>query len=88
VNDWTKPINIEAAQTKNAKLPTIAEIPPMENKTSAGTPLATQNAPRPLFPRDYVDLPCFPPSFHWLRGEHIHRLIDELIEAPRRSFRP
>jgi hypothetical protein len=40
-----KPISIEAAQTANATLPTVPAMPPIENRTSAGTPLATQNAP-------------------------------------------
>jgi hypothetical protein len=36
---------IEIAQMIHAGLPTVAEMPPIENNTSAGTPLATQNAP-------------------------------------------
>ncbi|GLR66497.1 hypothetical protein GCM10010909_11770 [Acidocella aquatica] len=38
-------MSIEAVQIKKARFPTIPEIPPIENSTNAGTPLATQNAP-------------------------------------------
>src|SRR6476469_9453786 len=40
-----KPKMIEIVQTSQDALPTVAAIPPIENSTSAGTPLATQNAP-------------------------------------------
>src|SRR5207253_9656848 len=40
-----KPNRIEMIQTIHAGLPTVGAIAPMENSTSAGTPLATQNAP-------------------------------------------
>src|SRR5262249_57882079 len=36
---------MEIVQTSQDALPTVAAIPPIENSTSAGTPLATQNAP-------------------------------------------
>lgn len=37
-------------QIIQAGLPTVAAMAPIENKTSAGTPLATQNAPcQPIF---------------------------------------
>src|SRR4051812_20093093 len=40
-----KPKMIEIVQTSHDALPTVAAMPPIENSTSAGTPLATQNAP-------------------------------------------
>src|SRR4029078_560708 len=40
-----KPKMMEIVQTSADALPTVAAIPPIENSTSAGTPLATQNAP-------------------------------------------
>src|SRR6185295_12863370 len=40
-----KPKMMEMVQTSQDALPTVAAIPPIENSTSAGTPLATQNAP-------------------------------------------
>src|SRR6478736_2351272 len=40
-----KPKMMEIVQTSQDALPTVAAMPPIENKTSAGTPLATQNAP-------------------------------------------
>ena len=43
-----KPIAIEAAQTTQESLPTVAATAPMENRTSGGTPLATQKAPGPV----------------------------------------
>src|SRR4029079_14703647 len=36
---------MEIVQTSADALPTVAAIPPIENSTSTGTPLATQNAP-------------------------------------------
>src|SRR6476659_10988606 len=36
---------MEIVQTSQDALPTVAAIPPIENSTSTGTPLATQNAP-------------------------------------------
>ena len=45
-----KPKAIESIQTNQEGLPTVAAMAPIENKTSAGTPLATQNAPcQPIF---------------------------------------
>ena len=45
-----KPKQIEIAQMIHDGLPTVAAIEPTENSTSAGTPLATQNAPaQPIF---------------------------------------
>ncbi|MNE71743.1 hypothetical protein D3C80_1676420 [compost metagenome] len=41
-----KPNRIDTIQTIQAGLPTVAAIAPIENSTRAGTPLATQNAPR------------------------------------------
>jgi hypothetical protein len=38
-------MSIETVHIKKARFPTIPEIPPIENSTNAGTPLATQNAP-------------------------------------------
>lgn len=41
---------MEIAHIIHAGLPTVAAIAPIENKTSAGTPLATQKAPcQPIF---------------------------------------
>src|SRR6478672_10585515 len=40
-----KPKMMEIVQTSQDALPTVAAIPPIENSTSTGTPLATQNAP-------------------------------------------
>src|SRR5262245_10616090 len=45
VKDWTKPISMDTAQMAKAAVPPTPPMPPMENSTSAGTPLATQNAP-------------------------------------------
>src|SRR6478735_6080849 len=36
---------MEIVQTSQDALPTVAAIPPIENSTSTGTPLATQKAP-------------------------------------------
>ncbi len=50
VNAWIKPNPIDSIHTSHEGLPTVAAIAPIENKTSAGTPLATQNAPcQPIF---------------------------------------
>jgi hypothetical protein len=40
-----KPKPMDIAQTSHDGLPTVAAMAPIENRTSAGTPLATQNAP-------------------------------------------
>jgi hypothetical protein len=37
---------IEMIHTRNASFPVVPAMPPIENRTRAGTPLATQNAPR------------------------------------------
>src|SRR5580698_401751 len=50
-------MSIEAVQTKKARFPTIPETPPIENSTSAGTPLAIQNAPLQLMERCSVPAP-------------------------------
>jgi len=42
------PNMIEITQISHDGLPTVAAIEPIENSTSAGTPLATQNAPTQL----------------------------------------
>ena len=45
-----KPNAMDIAQIIHAGLPTVAAMAPIENNTSAGTPLATQNAPcQPIF---------------------------------------
>jgi hypothetical protein len=36
---------MDTVQTSKATLPATPAIPPIENNTRAGTPLATQNAP-------------------------------------------
>ncbi|MOA55174.1 hypothetical protein D3C78_1789190 [compost metagenome] len=41
-----KPNTIDTIQTIQAGLPTVAAMAPIENSTRAGTPLATQKAPR------------------------------------------
>src|SRR5882757_5023500 len=46
-----KPIAIEAANTIHVGLPTVAATAPIENRTSGGTPLATQRAPVQSMPR-------------------------------------
>ena len=38
-------MTIEMIQTTKASLPVVPAMPPMENRTSGGTPAATQNAP-------------------------------------------
>src|ERR1700685_587903 len=45
------PMMIEAVQTIHDRLPTIEATAPIENNTSGGTPLATQNAPVQSIPR-------------------------------------
>src|SRR5712675_748770 len=45
------PKAIDAAQTTHDSLPTVAATAPIENSTSGGTPLATQNAPVQSMPR-------------------------------------
>ncbi len=37
---------METVHTTKASLPAVPAMPPIENSTSAGTPLATQKAPR------------------------------------------
>ncbi len=44
MNAWMKPNETERIQTTHEGLPTVAAMPPIENRTSAGTPLAIQNA--------------------------------------------
>jgi hypothetical protein len=39
-------MHIETIQTAKAGTPTVPAMPPMEKTTRAGTPLATQKAPR------------------------------------------
>jgi len=46
-----KPSAIETVQTNHDSLPTVAATAPIENSTSGGTPLATQNAPVQSMPR-------------------------------------
>src|ERR1700740_1885061 len=46
-----KPSPIETIHTTHEGLPTVAATAPMENSTSGGTPLATQNAPVQSMPR-------------------------------------
>jgi hypothetical protein len=45
------PRPIEAAHITQESLPTVAATAPIENSTSGGTPLATQNAPVQSMPR-------------------------------------
>src|ERR1700758_200221 len=45
------PMAIEAVQMTQDSLPTVAATAPIENSTSGGTPLATQNAPVQSMPR-------------------------------------
>jgi len=45
VKAWMKPKAIEIIQTSQEGRPFVAATAPTENRTSAGTPLATQNAP-------------------------------------------
>ena len=40
-----KPKLIDSVHTSHDGLPTVAAMAPIENNTSAGTPLATQKAP-------------------------------------------
>ncbi len=42
---------MEAVQTIQDRLPTMAATAPIENSTSGGTPLATQKAPVQSMPR-------------------------------------
>ena len=49
---------MEAVQTSHERLPTPAATAPMENNTSGGTPLATQNAPVQSIPRSRAALGC------------------------------
>ena len=37
---------MEAVQIRKASVPVVPAMPPIENRTRAGTPLATQKAPR------------------------------------------
>jgi hypothetical protein len=41
-----KPMIMDTIQIRKATLPAVPAMPPMEKSTRAGTPLATQNAPR------------------------------------------
>lgn len=41
-----RPKDTDTIQMTKAGVPTVPEMPPMEKSTRAGTPLATQNAPR------------------------------------------
>src|ERR1700728_3791319 len=45
------PRGIDAVQMIHESLPTVAATAPIENNTSGGTPLATQNAPVQSMPR-------------------------------------
>jgi hypothetical protein len=52
---------METIHTTQDGLPTVAATAPMENSTSGGTPLATQNAPVQSMPRSSpADLGCAP----------------------------
>ncbi len=61
---------MEIVQTTKASLPAVPAMPPIENSTRAGTPLATQNAPRqsmarcsvPVVGLAYVVVMVFPRS--------------------------
>ncbi len=37
---------MDAVQIRKASVPVVPAMPPIENRTRAGTPLATQKAPR------------------------------------------
>ncbi len=37
---------MDTVQIRKASVPVVPAMPPIENRTSAGTPLATQKAPR------------------------------------------
>src|SRR6516225_5990381 len=50
-----KPRPMETIHTTHEGLPTVAATAPMENRTSGGTPLATQNAPVQSMPRSRPD---------------------------------
>ena len=39
-------MTMDAVQIRKASVPVVPAMPPIENRTSAGTPLATQKAPR------------------------------------------
>jgi len=44
VKAWRKPKMTDKVHTSTDGVPTVAAIPPIENRIRAGTPLATQNA--------------------------------------------
>ena len=46
-----KPMIMETVQIRKASFPVVPAMPPIEKRTSAGTPLATQNAPVQLIER-------------------------------------
>src|ERR1700730_6176225 len=55
------PMAMDSVQMTQDSLPTVAATAPMENSTSGGTPLATQNAPVQSMPRSSpADLGCAP----------------------------
>ena len=50
-----KPMRTESVHTRTAVGPSSAEMPPIENSTSAGTPAATKKAPiQPMSRRMFV----------------------------------
>lgn len=54
---------MDRIQIRKASLPVFPARPPTENSTSAGTPLAHQNAPVQLIERwSLLSLPAVPPA--------------------------
>ncbi len=56
---------MDTVQIRKASLPVVPAMPPIENRTRAGTPLATQKAPRQSMLR------CSCPSAGGTRAETI-----------------
>lgn len=61
-----KPNRTDRLQATKASFPAVAPMPPIEISTSAGTPLAIQNAPFQSIVRSNPCCPVAPPD--WLIG--------------------
>src|SRR5277367_1476791 len=74
------PMAIDAVQTIQDSLPTVAATAPMENSTRGGTPLATQKAPVQSMPRSR-------PALLAPASGAATSAIEFMVRAPRRVQR-
>src|ERR1700754_235194 len=82
---WISPNVTETVHTATDGVPTVAAIEPIENSTSAGTPLAIQNAPVQLMVRwrpGSAGVVTGPPPSGGTAGRAVSVIADLLTRSP------